>query len=173
MIHTEISKTMLEKRLFNTNEAVQFVLDPDSDSDLSDLSDGEDQDITMKNIPARIRDEQEESNDGEKLAENSFIDESENEDQDDDEDDENENENVANAKTCEKFEPRWRKNKPPTPSYTFKGENVSLLPDDVGTWTPLSYFKMFWKHDLNVLLAEQTNIYSVEETGSSLNTTVE
>ena len=73
----------------------------------------------------------------------------------------------------EKFEPRWRKNKPPTPSYTFKGENVSLLPDDVGTWTPLSYFKMFWKHDLNVLLAEQTNIYSVEETGSSLNATVE
>ena len=107
---------MLEKRLFNTNGAVQFVLDPDSDSDLSDLSDGEDQDITMKNISARIRDEQEESNDGEKLAENSFIDESENEDQDDDEDDENENENVANAKTCEKFEPRWRKNKPPAPS---------------------------------------------------------
>ena len=32
---------------------------------------------------------------------------------------------------------------------------------------------MFWKHDLNVLLAEQTNIYSVEETGSSLDTTVE
>ena len=64
MIHREISKMMVEKRLFNTDEAVQFVLDPGSDSDLSDLSNDEDQDITMKNIPARIRDEQEESNDG-------------------------------------------------------------------------------------------------------------
>ena len=74
---------------------------------------------------------------------------------------------------CEKFEPRWRKNKSPTPVHTFKGENFSLPPDGVDTWTSVSYFKMFWKHDLNVLLAEQTNIYSVEKTGSSLNTTVE
>ena len=57
-----------------------------SDSDLSGLSDDEEQDITMKNIPARIRDEQEESNDGEKLAENSFIGESENEDENEDQD---------------------------------------------------------------------------------------
>ena len=38
------------------------MLDPDSDSNLSDLSDDEDQDITIKNIPARIRDEDEEIN---------------------------------------------------------------------------------------------------------------
>ena len=48
----------------------------------SDLRDDEDQDITMENIPAQIRDEQDESNDGEKLAENIFINESENEDDD-------------------------------------------------------------------------------------------
>ena len=48
----------------------------------SDLRDDEDQDITMENIPAQIRDEQDESNDGEKLAENKFINESENEDDD-------------------------------------------------------------------------------------------
>ena len=107
---------MAEKRLLNTDEAVQFVLDPGSDSDLSDLIDDEDEDIIMKNIPARIRDEQEENNDGEKLAENSFIDESESEDENEDEDDENENENVVNAKTCQKLEPRRHKNKPPTPA---------------------------------------------------------
>ena len=45
---------MAEKRLFDTDETVRFVLDPGSHSDLSDLSDDEDQDITMKNIPARI-----------------------------------------------------------------------------------------------------------------------
>ena len=118
--------------------AVQFVLDPDSD--LSDLSHDEDQDITMKNIPTRIRDEQEESNDGEKLAENIFIDKRENKDEDGDKD--GENENVVNTKTCEKFEPRWRTDKPPTPAYTFKGQTFSLPPDDVDTWTPLSHFKM-------------------------------
>ena len=45
---------MDEKRLFNTDEAVQFVWDPGSDSDLLDLSEGKDEDITMKDIPARI-----------------------------------------------------------------------------------------------------------------------
>ena len=54
MIHREISKMMDEKRLFNTDEAVQFVSDPGSDSDLLDLSEDKDEDITMKDIPARI-----------------------------------------------------------------------------------------------------------------------
>ena len=79
----------------------------------------------MKNIPARIRDEQEERNDGEKLAESSFIDESENKGENEDEDDENKNDNVVNAKTFEKFEPRWHKNRPPTPAYTFLKEKIS------------------------------------------------
>ena len=97
LIQREISKMMAEKRLFNTDEAVQFVVERGSDSNLSDLSDDDDQDILRKNIPARIRDEQEESNDVEKSAENSFTDESENEHEDEDEN--NENENVVNAKT--------------------------------------------------------------------------
>ena len=97
LIQREISKMMAEKRLFNTDEAVQFVVERGSDSNLSDLSDDDDQDILRKNIPARIRDEQEESNDVEKSAENSFTDESENEHEGEDED--NENENVVNAKT--------------------------------------------------------------------------
>ena len=105
-------------------------------------------------MPAQIRDEQEESNNGEKLAENSFIDKSEIEDEDD------ENENVVNAKGIKiKL------------LYTFKGEKFSLPPDDVDTWTPLSYFEVVWKHDLNVLLAEKTNISSIQKTGRSLNTT--
>ena len=116
---------MTEKRLFDTDEAVRFVLDPGSHTDLSDFSDDEDQDIAMKNMPARIWDEQEESNDRGKLAENSFIDESENKDEDEDEDDEYKNENVVNAKTCERFKPRWRKNKPPTPVYIFLKEKIS------------------------------------------------
>ena len=162
---------MAEKKSFNTDEAVQFMLDPDSDSNLSDLNDDEDQDITIKNIPARIRDEDEEISNEEQVAEKSYNEESEKEDEDEEED--GDNDNVVNTKTCQKFEPRWRKNKPPTLAYTYEAENFSLPPDDVDTWTPLSYFKMFSKHELNVLLAEQTNIYSVQKTGNSLNTAAE
>ena len=46
---------MDEKRLFNTDEAFQFVSDPGSDSDLLGLSEDKDEDITMKDIPASIR----------------------------------------------------------------------------------------------------------------------
>ena len=162
---------MAEKKSFNIDEAVQFMLDPDSDSNLSDLSDDEDQVITRKNIPARIRDEDEEINNEEQVAEKGYNEESENEDEVEDED--GDNDNVVNTKTCQKFEPRWRKNKPPTLAYTIEAENFSLAPDDVDTWTPLSYFKMFWKHELNVLLAEQTNIHSVQKTGNPLNITAE
>ena len=87
---------MAEKKSFNTDEAVQFMLDPDSDSNLSDLSDDEDQDITTKNIPARIRDEDEEINNEEQVAEKGDNEESENEDEDEDED--GDNDNVVNTK---------------------------------------------------------------------------
>ena len=60
---------MAEKKSLNTDEAVQFMLDADSDSNLSDLSDDEDKDITIKNISARIRDEDEEINNEEQVAE--------------------------------------------------------------------------------------------------------
>jgi len=35
----------------------------------------------------------------------------------------------------------------------------------------MNYFELFWKSDLNVLLSEQKNIYSVQRKGQSLNTT--
>ena len=109
---------MAEKKSFNTDETVQFMLDPNSDSNIPDLGDDEDQDITIKNIPARIRDEDEEINNEEQVAEKGYNEESENED--DDEDEDGDNDNVVNTKTCQKFEPRWRKNKPPTVAYTFE-----------------------------------------------------
>ena len=36
--------------------------------------------------------------------------------------------------------------------------------------TPLNYFKIFWSDDIINLLVEQTNLYSVQQTGSSINT---
>ena len=37
--------------------------------------------------------------------------------------------------------------------------------------TPIDYFEMFWKGDLNELISEQTNLYSVQQSGNSINTT--
>ena len=36
--------------------------------------------------------------------------------------------------------------------------------------TSLSYFKIFWSDDIINLLVEQTNLYSVQQTGSSIST---
>ena len=36
--------------------------------------------------------------------------------------------------------------------------------------TPLNYFKIFWSDDIINLLVEQTNLYSVQQTGSSIST---
>ena len=45
---------------------------------------------------------------------------------------------------------RWRGNKtPPARDAYFLGDEFSLPSDNVGTWTPLTYFKLFWKDELN------------------------
>ena len=40
-------------------------------------------------------------------------------------------------------------------------------------WTPLTYFRKFWSHDITERLVDQTNLYSVEKTGESVRTTKE
>ena len=36
--------------------------------------------------------------------------------------------------------------------------------------TPIDYIEMFWKDDLNELISEQTNLYSVQQSGKSIST---
>ena len=65
---------------------------------------------------------------------------------------------------------RRRKKPPPEFDITFKGEEFSLPPEGADEMTPLNYFKIFWSDDIINLLVEQTNLYSVQQTGSSINT---
>ena len=37
--------------------------------------------------------------------------------------------------------------------------------------TPLKYFKQFWSDEITDLLVNQTNLYNVQKTGSSIHTT--
>ena len=41
--------------------------------------------------------------------------------------------------------------------------------DDVDTFTPLNYFQFFWKDSLHEVLAEQTNLYSIQKTDNVVN----
>ena len=62
---------------------------------------------------------------------------------------------------------RWRKTKPPVCD-TFKGQEFSLPPAE--DLSPLEYFKQFWSNDITENLVGQTNLYSVQQSGISINT---
>ena len=53
---------------------------------------------------------------------------------------------------------------------TFLGKEFIHPQDEVKDWTPMKYFKLFWKDDLNELISEQTNLYSGQQNGKSLAT---
>ena len=73
--------------------------------------------------------------------------------------------------TCSTTFYRWRKAEPPQVDKNFYGNNYSLPLENVDQLTPIDYFEMFWKEDLNELISEQTNLYSVQQSGKSINTT--
>ncbi|XP_065055887.1 piggyBac transposable element-derived protein 2-like isoform X2 [Rhopilema esculentum] len=62
---------------------------------------------------------------------------------------------------------RWRKMDVPQMNDEFKG-NFSEPPEN---WTPYDYFKKMFTDKTVKLIVEQTNLYSVQKTGSSINVT--
>ena len=137
------------------------------------MSDGEDEDnIQQVTVQPRIRDsESEDEVDFDNQEKIKSADEKDDEESSASSFEREDDDNKINVSRFEKVIPRWQRNKPPTTNNSFLVEEVSLPPDDDDTWTPLNYFQMFWKDDINVLLSEQTNLYSVQRKGTSLNTT--
>ena len=90
---------------------------------------------------------------------------------------ENEKRNEKKKKNGKRKQPiqphvyRWRKAEPPQVDKNFYGNGYSLPPENVDQLTLIDYFEMFWKEDLNELISEQTNLYSVQQFGKSINTT--
>ena len=64
---------------------------------------------------------------------------------------------------------QWRKTIPQHANLSFKGEQLTLA-EHIDEKTPLQYFECFWKADLNNLIAEQSNLYSVQKSGKSVYT---
>lgn len=58
----------------------------------------------------------------------------------------------------------------PQSNSNFLGQVFSAPSENFDEMTPRSYFEMFWKPGLNELIAKQTNLYSVQKSGVSVNT---
>ena len=174
---------MSRKRFYTTEEALQLIFEPGSDSEMEELeeSDVEDPNMSTVALQPRIGDDSQPEPDF--VIEMSQNEKSQNADGDGDghveemgaegssNDDAPEcaNDDIDISKYI-KHILRWRAKLPPTDHPVFLGDEFSLPPDDVDTWTPLTYFKLFWKEELNILLSEQT-LYSVQDKSKSVNTT--
>ena len=186
---------MAEKqKKYNTDEAIEFLLAPGSDSEMSDLAESDDEvEPNQNDLQERIKHINEDTDsDEEALIE--FV---KNKDRlelkvpdkstenSDKVDKENANaviptpnigtENEQNVKRVETQKEvhiyRWRKAEPPEINTEFTDSNFSLPPENAHMTTPLQYFELFWNPELNELIADQTNLYSVQKSGKSLKTT--
>ena len=162
IVSANVSNNMERKKVYSTEEALNIILAPIYDSELSDIEFTDDEDeVPLAALIPRLGDD----------IENQDVIENQEEEQEDNVD-ENEVVNQKEIMDISKFlqcQPRWRNKSPPVTNAEFSGD-FDQAPDDCDTWTPSTYFKLFWKDDLNVLLAEQTNLYSVQRNSSSINT---
>ena len=64
-------------------------------------------------------------------------------------------------------ESRWRSKVPPIINSTFHGDKFSPLPETFDEMLPIDFLKIFWTDNITNMIAEQTNLYSVQNKGSS------
>ena len=136
---------------------LNYVLSPDSDSELSGISDDEDIE-PHPNIQNDIVNEECET---------------EKEDESDDDPELHPNGDGNNApiiQRVKRHEFRWRSIQPPDINSEFQGEKFSLPPGDFDELYPYDYFSKFWSADITKLLVDQTNLYSTQLSGKSINT---
>ena len=168
----------MEKRYkvrYNTEEALQYIIDPGSDSELSDFEDDDGEDLdSSKNLAftnrghissfEAISKEVLECNDiaGEPMGHSGIDDQVDSR--------KNYKEESHTSIDAKKHSYRWRNRKPPKTDATFTGPQFSLPPENFDKLTPFWYFKHFWDDSMTQQLVDQTNLYSVQKTGTSINT---
>ena len=65
---------------------------------------------------------------------------------------------------------RWGKKESPKTN-RLPTETVFIpVPGDIDIWTPVKYFKQFWDDNITEMIIKQTNLYSVENSGATINT---
>ena len=63
---------------------------------------------------------------------------------------------------------RWCNVSPSIFDTSFGGEEIDVQPENFEELKPLNYFQMLWNKDLIKLIAEQTNLYSVQKDGKRI-----
>jgi hypothetical protein len=138
-----------------------IVPDPNESEIEEDDDDDDDDDSDLKNINAA---EEEMGNGTESDDDSDYIGPSEDDDDDDDENTPSQEKSFPNLDTaC-----RWRKRNPAQVQSTFVG---GPFPDPPQDMTPLKYFKQFFDDELISKIVEQTNLYSVQKTATSVTVT--
>ena len=156
----------MNKKCFNLQEAVEIVLTPGDDSELSDLGESEVEDcVEYSDVPERKADDGDDVG-FETEQEDATVSTTGGDGQDisDDEGEETDKEDLS---TWQNHVYRWRKAIPPHTNLFLKGEQFTLH-EHIDEKTPLQYFECFCKADLNNLIAEQSNLYSVQKSGKSV-----
>ena len=153
----------MEKRSkirFGIDDAVQYIFTPGgSDSEMSDLYDSESED----------EDGIEHFRVGEDLEKMIPCDGSDGSDSDEDAMQAATKQTPHEGKQKRSY--RWCHKQPPVVDEAFGGEEFSLPPEAFADLSPLYYFQQFWDDSITCQLVEQTNLYSVQKTGKSINTT--
>ena len=65
---------------------------------------------------------------------------------------------------------RWRAKEPPAGNTDFHGNQSGNPPINFYEMHPIDFSKLFWTDNITQNLAEQTNLYSVQEQGKNIST---
>ena len=144
---------------YDLEEAVQFVLNPGgSESELSDLDDdNSENDVEGMCLFTNRREVESICEELERGDGASSIDDK--------------NEQVQQNKGKERAKKqsyRWRNRAPPPVDSTFMGAQFSLPPQNFDEITPFQFCKTFWDNDMTLKLVNETNLYSVQKSGTSI-----
>ena len=185
---------MAARRCYRTKEAIVFILEPGSDSEMSDLKNSDDE-TGESYIPP----ERENESDCDKVSDESYscrnIDQ--NKDNKNDNDKNSNTEKLSDRRNGDKStdsstgasvakklsEPkikkkypdhkwRWRLKEPPTGNTEFRRNQFSNPPFNFYEIPPIDFFKLFWTEHITHALLEQTNLYIIQEQGKNINTCV-
>ena len=146
---------------YNLEEALQYVVTPGSDSEISDLEDDDGEDLDKIQLEREPCQEASVMSDNCEIIEDGIEDASQS-------DEVNSGKEGNSSAATKKHSYRWSSRKPPVTDATFSGPQFSLPPDNFDQLTPLWYFNQFWDDTMTNQLVEQTNLYSVQKTGTNI-----
>ena len=168
---TEVNK--VRKCRYTTSEAMEYILAPGHDSELSDLQSDSDDDNDFT-VEKNVVDAESESESDTTNTENSE------EKLDATKERPNNGTIPSRDASTSKDKPsfsnknehefRWRSKEPPIINYTFHGDEFSPPLETFDEMFPIDFFKRFWTDNITNMTAEQTNLYSVQKKGSSIET---